>query len=640
MNQLPNLFSPIKINQLEINNRIVLPPMATNFADADGYVTDAVIAYYVERARGGVGYITVEHTAIRIDGRAFPTMLMINTDDHVKGFRTLVDAVHDENGKIFIQINHAGRQTASQTTGLPIVSASAVRCPLREETPKALTIMEIQELIAAFANAARRVQAAGADGVEIHMAHGYLLNQFLSPIVNKREDEFGGSFENRMKVPLEALRAVRKTVGQDFPISCRISGDEYLDGGLGLADTQKVAQALEKNGADVIHVSACMSSSPFPMIPHYYMEEGTFVHLAAGIKSVVDIPVITVGRIRNPKMAEEIIASGKADLVSMGRALIADPHLPDKARAGKFDEIVPCISCNRCSSSLVKVGSLRCTVNPEVSRETWLKIDKKVAHPKKVWIIGAGPAGMKAAQVAALRGHFVTLFEKQETLGGRFRLAALPPGKKCLQEFTDYLSLQVEQLNVNIIKGKPFDVNSLQKESPDAVILATGSRTIIPDFCQGADVITDDQILNSKVDVAQEVLVLGGGDTGVEIADYLSEQGKTVTIMELREGIGIDMHPAIRSFITQKLAAQGVSILTSTKAVCFKNECLLTESPDGPRELDCFDQIVSSVGTKSNTEMVPLIKEYCQNLYVVGDAKAPRDAMEAVFEAEEAALKI
>ena len=489
MNQLPNLFSPIKINQLEINNRIVLPPMATNFADTDGYVTDAVIAYYVERARGGVGYITIEHTAIRIDGRAFPTMLMINSDDHVKGFRKLVDAVHDENGKIFIQINHAGRQTASQTTGHPIVSASAVRCPLREETPRALTIMEIQELIAAFANAARRVQAAGADGVEIHMAHGYLLNQFLSPIVNKRDDEFGGSFENRMKVPLETLRAVRKTVGQDFPISCRISGDEYLDGGLGLADTQKVAQALEKNGADVIHVSACMSSSPFPMIPHYYMEEGTFVHLAAGIKSVVDIPVITVGRIRNPKMAEAIIASGKADLVSMGRALIADPHLPDKARAGKFDEIVPCISCNRCSLSLVKVGSLRCTVNPEVSRETWLKIDKKVDHPKKVWIIGAGPAGMKAAQVAALRGHAVTLFEKQNTLGGRFRLAALPPGKKCLQEFTDYLISQIEQLDVTVIKGKSFDQNMLQKESPDAVILATGARTIIPDFCQGADAV-------------------------------------------------------------------------------------------------------------------------------------------------------
>ena len=216
MNSLPNLFSPIKINQLVIDNRIVLPPMATNFGDGDGHVTDDVIAYYLERARGGAGYLTIEHTAVRIDGRAFPTMLMISTDDHVPGFRKLVNAIHAEDGKVFIQINHAGRQTASQTTGLPIVSASAVRCPLREETPRALTVMEIQELIAAFAKAAGRVKTAGADGVEIHMAHGYLLNQFLSPVVNKRDDEFGGSFENRMKVPSGNIAGGSKDGGKRF----------------------------------------------------------------------------------------------------------------------------------------------------------------------------------------------------------------------------------------------------------------------------------------------------------------------------------------------------------------------------------------------------------------------------------------
>ena len=617
-----------------------MPPMATNFGDADGFVTDDIIAYYAERARGGAGYITVEHTAIRPDGRAFPTMLLINTDDHVDGFRKLTNAVHEEGGKLFIQINHAGRQTSSQTTGHQIVAPSAVRCPLREETPRALSEAEIEILIADFGKAAARVKAAGADGVEIHMAHGYIINQFLSPIVNKRTDEYGGSLENRMKLALETLQAVRKQVGPDFPISCRISADEYMEGGLRLADSQKIAKALEQNGADVIHVSACQSSSPFPLIPHYYLDEGAFVHLAAGIKSVVDIPVITVGRIRNPQMADEIIAAGKADLVSMGRALIADPYMPDKAREGRLNEIVPCISCNRCSLSLITVGSLRCTVNPEVSRETWLKMEGKAEHPKKVWIIGAGPAGMKAAQIAALRGHEVCLFEQQKELGGRFRLAALPPGKQCLQEFIDYLSLQLEKLKVKVVTGKPFDFTLFQQETPDAVILATGARTIIPSFCEGADVITDEQILKEEVNVAKQVLVLGGGDTGVEMADLLSQQGKEVTILEMREGIGIDMHPAIRAFLTKRLENQGVSVLTSTKAVCVQNECLLTDGPDGSQELDCFEQIVSSVGAEPNAELAVELEKYCKNLFVIGDASKPRDGMEAVFEAEETALKL
>ena len=640
MKTLSHLFKPIQINSLKIANRIVLPPMATNFGDADGHVTDQVIEYYAERARGGVGYITIEHTAVRQDGRAFPTMLLIGTDDHIAGFRRLVDAIHNEGGKVFIQINHAGRQTSSQTTGQPIVAPSAVRCPLRDETPRALSLSEIDELIEDFAAAAARVQSAGADGVEIHMAHGYLINQFLSPIVNQRDDAYGGSRENRMKMALETLRAVRKQVGPDFPISCRISADEFMEGGLRLSDSQEIAKALEKNSADVIHVSACQSSSPFPMIPHYYLEEGAFVHLAAGIKSVVNIPVIAVGRIRDPKMADEIVGVGKADMVSMGRALIADPYLPRKAQAGRFDDIVPCISCNRCSLSLVKVGSLRCTVNPEVSREGWLRVQNKADRPKKVWIIGGGPAGMKAAQIAALRGHDVCLFEKQNQLGGRFRLAALPPGKACLQEFTDYLSVQLKKLAVNIIKGKPFDLNLLEKETPDAVILATGARTIIPGFCEGADVITDEQVLKKEVDVAQQVLVLGGGDTGVEMADLLAQQGKKVTILEMREAIGIDMHPAVRAFLLQRLSDQGVSIITSTKAVCFQNECLLTDGPTGSEALDCFDQIVSSVGSEPNNELEHQIRKYCQNIYVIGDAQDPRDAMKALYEGQAVAMKI
>jgi 2,4-dienoyl-CoA reductase-like NADH-dependent reductase (Old Yellow Enzyme family)/thioredoxin reductase len=642
MNPYPHVFRPGRIGALEVPNRIVMPPMATNYATSDGMMTGRQIAYYLERARGGVGYITFEHTAVAPEGRATPNMAMIASDDHLPGFIQLVKAIHQAGGKIVIQINHAGRGTTSAVTGLPVVGPSPIPCPVRKEVPRELDHKGIQEIVQAFVRAAGRVKASGADGIEIHMAHGYLIAQFLSPFSNQRSDAYGGTPERRMRLALEVLRAVRERVGPDFPVICRFSGDEYVAGGLKIEDTQRIAQALEENGADALHVSACVAASGHLLQPSYYVPEGVFVPLAKAIKSVVKIPVITVGRIRRGEHAEEILREGKADFVAMGRALIADPHLPAKLREGKEEEILPCISCNRCSVT-GRAGNLQCAVNPRVGRESTFLLEK-AAKSKKVWVIGGGPAGMKAAEIASRRGHEVTLFEKKHQLGGRFVLAALPPEKEILGEFIDSQRRRVKRLPIQFMLGRAFDPTVLNgKEKPEAVIVATGARPSLEriEGIQGRKgVFTGDEALSSPRSLGEEVLVLGGGGVGAEIADFLSELGKAVTLIEMQEGIALDLPPHSRIFLEERLEEKEVEVLTLTRVVRLDPEGLWVEGPQGKRVLREFDSIVVAMGTVPNDEMVAGIREKIPATYVVGDAAKPREIMEALAEAEEVALRI
>ena len=635
-----SLFSPFRIGKLELKNRIVMPPMATNFAGTDGKVNDRHNAYYVKRAQGGVGYITFEHTGILKEGKASPGMALIDGDDKTPLFKKLVDAVHREGGKIFIQINHAGRQTSSSITGVPIVAPSPIPCPVRKEMPHPLSVGEIQGLVEAFRQAARRVKQAGADGVEVHMAHGYLLCQFLSPFSNQRDDEYGGSPEKRLKMPLAVLNAVRNTVGPDFPIVCRLSADEYVEGGLKLEDSIPIAKALEKNGADALHISACIAPSGYLNHPPYYVGEGVFTYLAQGIKAAVKIPVITVGRIRTPELANQVIEEKKADLVSMGRALIADPFLPKKAMEGKVEDIIPCISCNRCILS-IRRGDLYCAVNPETGREATLVV-KKAESPKKVWVIGGGPGGMKAAEIAARRGHQVTLFEAQDQLGGQFLLAAIPPHKQVLREFVTYLWKQIDKVGVKTVLNKPFDLKLLEKEKPDAAIVATGAKPLIPeiDGIQKAKVFNVWEALSNPGSLGQKVLILGGGGVGAEVADFLSEKGKKVTLVEMREAIALDLVGHLQHYLNLRLKNKEVQVLTSTKAVRFEEAGLWVEDPQGTRKLTGFDSVVISMGSVSSVGLTEGVKKKVSQVLVVGDAEKPREVTEALLEAEEAAIKI
>lgn len=641
MPDLRELFSPFRIRSMELKNRIVMPPMGTDYADSEGFITDRQIAYYLERVKGGVGYVTFEHTGILQSGRASAHMAMISDDVHIPGFKALSEAIRNEGGKLVVQINHAGRQTSSKVTKCPIVAPSPIPCPVVREMPHALSRSEIQEIVEAFALAAGRVKKAGADGVEIHMAHGYLLNQFLSPLSNQRGDDYGGSLEGRLRLPLQVLCAVREHVGEHYPIICRLSGDEYMEGGLRLGDTQEISKRLEANGADALHISAGQYGSTYIIQPSYYLDEGVIVHLAEGIKKTVNIPVITVGRIRTPMMAEEIIRSGKADLVSMGRALIADPQLPSKALEGRLEEIVPCISDNVCSLSLMRGGGLHCTVNPTAGNENRFKA-MRASQSRKVWVIGGGPAGMKAAQISALRGHDVTLYEKSNRLGGRFVLAAVPPKKQVLRELIEYLNWQLNKLHVKILTGISFHPDLLTENRPHVVILATGSNSAIPPIpgIESAGVVTDEQVLDGEIDPDGNILIVGGGGIGAEVADYLSEKGKKVTLVEMKREVASDLPPHQQYFLRRRLKKKGVRILTSTKVVRFKGKALMVEGPEGHKTLEEFDSIIVSMGSKSNNELADQLKEKVSDLYVIGDALQPRNVMEALLEAQELAFRI
>ncbi|MDI6761153.1 MAG: FAD-dependent oxidoreductase, partial [Candidatus Brocadiaceae bacterium] len=468
MPHFPNLFSPFKIGSMVVKNRIVMPAMETHLCDKEGFVTSEVISYYRARAKGGVGYITVENTSIDPAGRINDGMLCIHEDKYVDGLKLLVEEVHRAGGKVVIQLNHAGKEALTYFTGMESVSPSPIPSPLTRTVPRELAIPEIEAIVDKFAQGAERVFRAGADGIEIHMAHGYLVCQFLSTESNIRTDRYGGDTEGRAGFAVEIVQAIRSKVPKDFPVICRISADEYTEKGLKLEEGKVIARLLESAGTSALHVSACNSASAVYNIPCYYLEEGCFIHLASGIKSVVKVPVITVGRILRPEMAEEVLVGGKADLVSMGRSLIADPYWPKKVEEGRLEDIRPCISCNRCIESIVE-ERLVCTVNPCIGRE-WELERKPRPAAKKVLVVGGGPAGLSAAAVAGEMGHKIWLWEKEPILGGRYRYASMAPKKECMRKFLDYLIKQAKKYATDIQCNREATIEAIKEFAPEVVI--------------------------------------------------------------------------------------------------------------------------------------------------------------------------
>ncbi len=636
------LFSPITIGPLELKNRIVMAPMATHYADETGAVTERLKNYYLERARGGAGLIIVESGYIHPLGRGGMRRMGLHEDRLIPGLKGLVDDVHAEGAKISSLLHHAGRQiNVENTRGQYPVSASSLPSSMEAVVPRTLKVHEIEELVEGFGQAARRCLAAGFDAVLIHAAHGYLIHQFLSPLSNIRRDRYGGTFTRRLRFLQEIVLRCQESLGKDYPLMVRISACEFISGGITLKDGQKIARRLEEWGIKAIHVSGGTHDTVEMEIQPMAIPRGCLVHLAEGVKKAVRIPVGTVGKILEPKMAEEVLQQGKADLIALGRALLADPEFPQKAREGRFEDIRPCIACLQgCRDHLYQGLPITCLVNPRAGMESEFKIEPAKVK-KKVVIIGGGPGGMEAARVAALRGHDVTLEEKENHLGGQFHLASLSEGKGEIRVYLDYLSGQLKKLGVKIQLNQEGTPEGLKELKADAVILAAGGVPLLAGI-PGIDrenVISAWQALAQPEKVGKRVVIVGGGSVGAETAGFLLDQKKDVTLAEMLPDIAADAEKVNRKVLLRRLGEKGVKIRVLTHATAILEEGVEVEF-GGRKETLPADTIVLATGIRSNNELEAALRGLPAEVHKVGDCAKPRKAIDAIHEGFQVALKI
>ncbi len=629
---------------MELKNRIVMPPITTNFASEMGGVTERLVDYYAERAEGMVGLIIVEATCVEsVLGRLVVNQLRIDSDKFLPGLADLVDAVHLYGAKIALQIHHAGRETTLEATeGRTPVSASNVPYIDMYGSPGAVVVRprplktsEITELVNKFGEGARRAKAAGFDAIEIHGAHGYLIGQFLSPYTNKRTDRYGGSFEKRMRFAVEVIQSVRNKVGSSYPILFRISADEFIEGGITPELAKRIATKLEQVGVDAIHVSGSLSESEHMCEAPMAIERGYMVHLAESVKKVVSVPTITVGRINDPELAEKILQQGRADLVSMGRALIADPMLPLKTMEGRLSEVRKCIACDQgCIGRLFAGLRITCNINPDVGKEKNYRI-VRADKVKNVLIAGGGLAGMEAARIATMRGHDVTLYEMNDELGGQFILATKPPHKEELANILEYLSGQMKKLSVKIEMQKEVTLELVEEKKPDAVIIATGAVPQLLDVpgIENKHVVTAWDLLAGRANISNETIVIGGGEVGCETAEYLSESGNNVTLVTRRKhgDIASDMETFNRYLLLKRLKEKGIRIYTETVLERILDEGIFVSNSHGKHTLKA-ESIVMASGSKPNNRLHRYLQGRVKELYVAGDCLKPRRSLEAIHE--------
>jgi 2,4-dienoyl-CoA reductase-like NADH-dependent reductase (Old Yellow Enzyme family)/thioredoxin reductase len=642
MTTLPRLFEPISIGKMNVKNRIVLPPMGTRFASTTGEVTQYHVDHYSTRARGGASLLIVPWVLVDTKMEKKTGRLRLDSDEYIRGLNDIVEAVHINDVKIAIQLSLGGRAIshAEALGGVPVAPSKAYCAPYGT-TARALTLEEIDYLVEAFAQASYRAQTAGFDAVEYHAASGYLISQFLSPFVNKRTDAYGGTPLKRLTFLLEIIERTKEKVGNDYPLMVRISGDEFVEGGLTLEDNKFISKKIEDAGVDCIDVTMGIVESYHKAMPPMCIPRAAYVHLAQGIKEVVDVPVITVGRINDPRLAEQILVDEKADLVAMGRALFADPELPLKAMRGEFEDIVPCIACNRCEMATSRNVRVRCAVNPNLGMEREYKLDK-VKTSKKILVAGGGPAGMTAATIAALRGHHVTLYEMQDNLGGQLILGGTPPHKDEINGYIEYLTTQVRKSGTDVITGVEVKPELVEKFNPDSVIVATGAVQIIPKIpgVDGLNVVTAWDVLRGQTKLDGKVIVVGGGMVGCETAEYIASNGNDVEVVEMLPDIGLDMEPFSKVFLTERLQEMKVNIHTSLKVDKINQNGAEATGVNGMKHIFNGDKIVIAVGSNSNDQLYKMLKGKFKEIYSIGDCKDPSKILEAVRSATYIAHKI
>ena len=628
MNNFSHLFEPIQIGKTTVKNRIFMPPLSTNLADK-GYVTDALVEHYSNRARGGVGLIVTEVTTVEPTYTYLPGDMSIYDDSYIPGWKKLVDAVHKYDTKILSQLFHPAYM-AFPVPGTPqLIAPSNVGPYYAKSAPRAVTVEELHVLVRQFGEAALRFKKAGGDGVEIQCAHTHgLLGGFLTPLYNKRTDEYGGDINGRLRLTLEVIREVRKQCGDDFIIDVRISGDEYSEGGLTLNDMIYVSKQLEKEGVDFLHVSVGNTIKRGSSMPAPGTSPAPHAHASEEIRKHVHIPVATVARINEPWVAEELIADGKADICMIGRANLCDSEFANKAREGRTDDIRPCIGCGRCLTGIMFGKPIACTVNPSVETNDIDEADIK----KKVLVIGGGPAGMEAAYVAKKRGHEVVLCEKENELGGLLRLAAVPISKQELCKVIKFMARRLDNEGIDVRTGCEVTPQMLEDEFKDyEIICSTGAKPKeIEAFKQFKQTMTADDILSGRKFPGRKIVILGGGSVGCETADYLAPlvndlfpANRDVTVIEMTGSLMTGEGGAAKSRLTQRLMSKGVKLLLNAQ-VKKVDESTITYEQDGEEHtIKDADTLVFAVG------YTPTKVEY-ENAHYIGDCDKVGNLKDAI----------
>lgn len=636
------LFTPIKINSMTLPNRTIMAPMVTNYAAPDGTVTDKLINYHVARAKGGVGLQIVEATYMDPSGSSYIRGLGCSDDYMIPGLKRLTDAVHDAGGHIAIQLQHGGQVAKPEFSKQATMVPSYIPGVTPYDDTHVMTKDDIDYIVRKYAEAAARAKKAGFDAVEIHGAHGYLILRFLSPYSNRRTDEYGGSLENRMRFCKEIVEAVREATGPDYPIILRLSIDELFDEGLQLEEGAQIAKEMVKSGVDLINASACTLETIYMSTPPPNMEFGWNAHRAKVVKDALDgaAPLSIVGRVHTRAIAERILNSGQADMVTIGRALIADPDLINKWQKNLEKDVIRCLSCNEgCIWPMAQRQPVKCAINPRVGSEAMYG-HEKAKKAKKVVIIGGGIAGMSAALCAAERGHDVTLFEKSDKLGGLLNAAAVPPHRQGFKTLMKYYENKLADANVKLRLGEAATTENVTALKPDVTILASGSRPIVPSFCQGAKFLTAEDVL-AGAPTGQKVLVVGGGLVGSETAEYLAAQGKDVTILELRDELAIDMEPRHRRFILLNLKEMGVKPLLNREVLEMGDgQIKVRDKHKREQWISGFDDIVLALGYRADNSLLPELQDAGLEVSVVGDSAKVGKVMNAVHDGFKTAWNI
>ena len=659
------LFEPLKINGMTLNNRIVMTAMHLNYT-FDGFVSDQLIDFYRARAAGGAGLLAIGGCGIDIAGSG-TFMLGLYHDKFIESLAGFVDAMKKENPDVRVcaQLYHAGRYSKSILTGQqPVSSTGGIGSRFNTEAPRELAVDEIPVFQQYFADAALRCKKAGFDCVEIIASAGYLICQFLSPAVNKRQDHYGGSFENRVRFGVETIQKTRIAVGKEYPIFVRLAGSDHIPGGHTIIESAKVAQEFEKAGTDAFNVTGGWHEAAVPQLT-MSVPRGAYVYLAHNIKKAVSVPVVACNRINNPLLAERILREGKADLVGVARGLIADPEFPNKAKAGKYNLIRKCIACNQGCFDHVFMGlNVNCMVNYKAGREKKFEKLEKTDSPKKVVIAGGGPAGCEAAIIAAQKGHKVVLMEKNSRLGGNIHLCAAPPGRDDFIELTRYQTAALSQLDVEILLYTEATKENILYHKPDVVIMACGAKPVILPFVKEAkmeNVFFAEDVLLNKVECFGDTVIIGGGAVGCETALHVSHKGRitpeaaaflietgaespemvakmltekirNVSIIEMLDKVGEDIGKSTRWTMMLDLKRSKVDILNKTRVLAIDKKGVLVKDENQEQSLIECENVVVATGYKVDNSLADSLANQGLKVHVIGDAKSPRRAIDAIEE--------